>query len=65
MSTRQYSSKTFLCSGRHAASEYRTCDWSVDSVERIHDTLDPSLVDIGHELPHGFLGLGTSRVIGQ
>jgi len=65
MIERLYRSKIFLCSSGHTASEYRTRDRSVDSVERIHDTLDPSLVDIGHKLPYGFLGLSTGRIVGQ
>lgn len=62
---RVYGLKTFLCSSCYTASEHRTTDRSVDSIERVHDTLDPGLVDIGHELPDGFLGLGTGRIIGQ
>ena len=62
---RVYGSKTFLCSSCHTASEYRTTDRSVDSIEGIHDALDPGLVDIGHELPHSFLGLSTGRIIGK
>ena len=58
-------SETLLGSSSHTAPKDRTSDGLIDDIERIHDALDPGLVNLRHELPHSVFGLSTSGVVGK
>lgn len=62
---RRSCSEILLRRSRYTTPEDRAGYGTIHDIEWIHDTLDPSFVDVRHKLPDGFLCLGTSRVVCQ
>lgn len=58
-------SKALSRGGSDTATEDRTCDGTVDHIERAHDALDPSLVDLGHKSADSLLCDRAGRVVSK
>ena len=54
-----------LSSSSDPRTKDRRRDRRINHIKRIHDALDPGLIDLEHELPHRLLGLRTAGIAGQ
>ena len=54
--------KIFLPGSSDSSTKDGRFDLLVQEIKRVHESLDPCVIDVDEELPNGFFGGGGSRV---